>query len=223
MEDTEQITLVEVVDEPYCPVVVDYPIHTSQVIRGLDRKMDIEITANAAVMNPSKLERDKAKGVVRVSQEPGQPTQFYGKSKAPEKVGKGVRTFNPGSIGQLLFEYDPDKDPERFITSYRLNNTAFLKDQEVEGAKLSDWCYFDAQAKQLHRSCLWGLRNVLGLPHPVAFKLANKAVTIMKKDILLTRGVDLNAPIPEESRLNDAEVMRHQAMKEFHQSHTKYW
>lgn len=192
--------------------------------KGRTEVLKFITTPTAFIMEPEPADHRHLKrmGVARVEQSPDSKiTRYYGKTSKEERVGPGVRTFRAGIPGNLLEVYNPDEEPARFIIDWRLHGAALLKDQEVDGAKLSDWCFFDAQIKAIHRSTLWGLRNKLGLGHKEAMRWANRGSDIFRREVLLTRGCDLSKPIPESDALNDAEIMRHQAMKEFHASQTK--
>lgn len=192
--------------------------------KGRTENLTIRITPTFAVTSPEPEARHTMKNVRSVSYDPATGIVTYkGATSKEERVGKGVRTFRAGLPARTLLEYHPDQDPARFIIDWRLHNAALLKDQEVEGAFLSNWTFFDAQVKAVHRSTLWGLRNKLNLNFNQAKKWADKGTEIFKYEVLLTRGCDLDQPIPPEDARNDAEVMRHTAMKEFHASHTKYY
>ncbi len=174
--------------------------------RGRIEEVRIVETALAHCMSPSVEDKKTMQGIVRVEQEPNKATTTY---------------YTKNNVVKLA--YEPDLDPDRFIVDWKLHNAALLKDQLIEGLKLSDWCYFDAQVKALHRSCLWGLMTKVGLNQVQAKRYAQKAVNIFKYDILIHRGCDLDKPIPESDRKQDEEIMRNEAMKSFHASHTKYY
>lgn len=191
---------------------------------GRTESILITQTPTYAVSSPLAEHRSTMKNVRSVSYDPQtKVTTYRGATGKEERVGPGIRKFKAGLPARILREYHPDQDPERFIIDWRLHNAALLKDQEVEGAKLSDWTFFDAQVKAIHRSTLWGLRNKLNLPYNVAMKWADKGSKIFKYEILLTRGCNLDEPIDPLDKKNDDEIMQHEAMQSFHQSHTKHY
>lgn len=155
----------------------------------------------AAVMSPSKATKQEMMGgkVKCVSYDPSKKIVVY-----------------KGAGDKVLKEYDQRKDPEQFIIDWSLHNTALVKDQEVDGAILSDWTYFNNQAVALHKSCVWGLINVLGLKYGTAVRYADKGVRIMKQEILLCRGVDLDAPISKEDKENDDAISMKESTRNFY-------
>ena len=169
--------------------------------KGRTEEVTIISTDGAAVMSPTRATKQEMMwGKVRcVSYDPINKVVVY-----------------KGAGDKVLKEYDQRKDPEQFIIDWSLHNTALVKDQEVDGAILSDWTYFNNQVIALHKSCVWGLINVLGLRHNQAIKYADKGVRIMKQEILISRGVDLNAPISKEDKENDEAISMKESTRNFY-------
>lgn len=176
-------------------------IKTTLSYRGRTETVNIYISEYAAVMDPQPSTRSETmNGSVKwASYDPETKLMTYG--------GRG---------GEKFGVYDRTKDPEVFIFDWGLRDSVLVKDQTVDGASLSDWTYFNNQAKRIHASCLWGLIHKCGLDKKRASYWANFAVEEFNKDILLSRGVDLKAPIKESDRLNDESIFEKESTRNFY-------
>jgi hypothetical protein len=164
------------------------------------RKVEVKIAErnDSACMDPQPATRAEMMGgqVKWASYDPVTKIMSYG--------GRG---------GEKFGDYDRNKDPEVFVTDWKLHDAILVKDQYVDGAKLSDWTYFNNQAKRIHSSCLWGLIHKVGLPKREANYWAKYGVAVFKEDILISRGLDLDGPIEENDRLNDQSIFDKEATR----------
>lgn len=132
--------------------------------------------------------------------------------------GSKVVTYKMKDGSEL--KYDPDADPANFIIDWRLHNTALLKDQVYDGAKLSDYSYWTQQARNYRASVTWGLINKLGMNRKLANRWANRGVAIFQEELFLKRGLDLNRPMTQEEIDNDRSISEKQAAREFQNAQT---
>ncbi len=118
--------------------------------------------------------------------------------------------------GELISEYDPKKDHNRFCLDWSLNSMAFVKDQFIDGAKFSDWYYFTMHVNALYRSCMWGLMNKFNFNHFTAKHIAKQAIKEVKDDLKYSRGVDLDQPQSAEDAANDMELENREATRQLY-------
>ncbi len=124
-----------------------------------------------------------------------------------------VITFKDGGT----VKRNPDFDPYNYAADARLHKTNFIADAPHKGLNTSNFTYYSETLEKILLNVENGLKVRFRLKPDSVKKILEKTRSDFIRMIKHTRGTDLNAPMTEKDRLNDAAIALDQARRDLGQ------